>query len=49
MFLLSGSVLTRSHSVGLSFPKHAVNTSLQAPLRHPWLRRVLESSTPRCA
>src|SRR5690554_3705037 len=25
------------------FLKHAVNTSLYAPLRHPWLRRVSES------
>src|SRR5690606_20109982 len=25
------------------FPKHAVNTSLYARLRHPWLRTVLES------
>src|SRR5690606_32870725 len=46
-FLLRG--VRRPHTVGDSFPKHAVNTSLYAPLRHPWLRRVLESYPPRCA
>jgi len=36
----------------MTLPKHAVNTSLYAPLRHPWLRRVLEESygpsSPTC-
>src|SRR5690554_297806 len=32
--------------VGEAFPKHAVNTSLYALLRHPWLRKVLERPPP---
>lgn len=30
--------------VGQTFPKHAVDTSVYALLRHPWLRKVLERS-----
>src|SRR5690606_13674632 len=32
--------------VGKAFPKHAVNTSMYALLRHPWLRKVLERPSP---
>ena len=39
-------MLVRS-AVGISFPKHAVYTSLYALLRHPWLRKVLESLSLR--
>src|SRR5690554_4912538 len=31
---------------GDGFPKHAVNTSVYARLRHPWLRTVSESHPP---
>src|SRR5690554_831140 len=30
-------------AIGQAFPKHAVNTSMYARLRHPWLRTVLET------
>ncbi|WP_303289984.1 hypothetical protein [Marinobacter sp. SS5-14b] len=40
---LSGVVTARQ---GQGFPKHAVTTSLYALLRHPWLRKVLESPAP---
>src|SRR5690554_7718991 len=31
---------------GDAFPKHAVNTSLYALFRHPWLHKVLERHHP---